>query len=148
MIEAFAPDRADQPLNVSVLPRRPGRGRAIADAQPAQTPLHDRAIGCVVVSHQECGCFLPREGLDDLPRYPFVGGVGRDGIVDEPSPAMVQNDQAIKQPEVDRRHDQQISPSNAVGMIAQEGCPTLRRRSSALDHVLRHGGLGDLDAQA
>ena len=44
--------------------------------------------------------------------------MGRYGIVDELSPAMAQNDQAIEQPEVDRRHDQQISRSNAVGMIA------------------------------
>ena len=45
----------------------------------------------------------------------------RHRMVNEPPPAVSQNDQAIEQLEADRGHDKQVRRGNPVRMVAQEG---------------------------
>jgi hypothetical protein len=52
VVEAFSPDRADESLNVSVLPRRPGRGWSVANAHGAQTLYEDRPIRGVPIPNE------------------------------------------------------------------------------------------------
>jgi hypothetical protein len=56
-------------------------------------------------------------------------------------------DQKSIQPKRDRRHHEQVHRCDAVGMVAQEGFPALRRWSPFLRHVFCHGGLPDIDAE-
>jgi hypothetical protein len=52
VVEAVAPDRADDALGVAVLPRRSSRGRSISDAHGMDPAPEDFAIGAVVVPDQ------------------------------------------------------------------------------------------------
>ena len=44
MVQAFSPDRADEPFNVSVLPGRARRSWSVPDAHGSKTPRYGMAI--------------------------------------------------------------------------------------------------------
>jgi hypothetical protein len=60
---------------------------------------------------------------------------------------MPQDQEAVQQPKGDRRDHEQIHRRDAVGMVAKEGLPTLRRRLPSPRHIFCHGGLADIDAE-
>jgi hypothetical protein len=55
MIEAFSPDRADEPLNVSVLPGRAGRGWSVADAHRPDPLPDDDTVGAISIADEVAG---------------------------------------------------------------------------------------------
>ena len=66
----------------------------------------------------------------------------------QPAAAVTQDHQTIEEFEKRSRHDEQINRSNTRRMVAQEGLPILRRRSSGPGHhVFRDGRLCDLDSE-
>ena len=52
VIEAVAPQRSNQPLNIWVLPWRPGRCWSISDPHRPNPALEDLPVGAVIVAHQ------------------------------------------------------------------------------------------------
>src|ERR1700688_3540550 len=68
VIEAFAPDRADEALDVAVLPRRARRGRMIADPHCPNAMGVGWAEGPVAVANQMAWRFIPRESVSQLPQ--------------------------------------------------------------------------------
>src|SRR6478736_586855 len=54
---------------------------------------------------------------------------------------------SMQQPTRDRRYDEQVHRSNAIGMIDKEGLPPLGGWAPSLRHVLRNGGLPEIDAE-
>src|SRR5438132_6166544 len=60
---------------------------------------------------------------------------------------MLKNQKSIQQPKRDSRNDKQIHRSDAVGVIAKKGLPSLRWRSPWPHHVLRYGRLPDIDTE-
>ena len=60
---------------------------------------------------------------------------------------MSQDQKSIQQLKRDRRNHEQVHRSDAVSVIAKKGVPTLRWWPPPLRHVLRHGGLPDIDAK-
>src|SRR6266849_4062451 len=72
--------------------------------------------------------------------------IGDSGVNDPPA-IVVQNDHHVKQSKRRARHDKHIDGSDTLGLIAQEATPGRGRRSSPSHHVLRNGGLADLDAE-
>src|SRR5258705_12204327 len=77
VVETFPSDRADQSLDVRVLPRRSGSSRLVPNAHGAQTLPEDRTIRSVPVSNKITRCTVPRERLDDLARNPLCGRICR-----------------------------------------------------------------------
>src|SRR5947208_12799911 len=75
VVETFPADRADQPLDVWVLPRRPGSGRLVPNAHGAQPLPEDRAIRSVPVPNKITRCTVPGERLGDLARNPLRGRI-------------------------------------------------------------------------
>ena len=75
VIKAFAPERADQALTVSVLPRRARSGWLIANAHGANAPFEDVAIGAVTVTDETFGRLLPAAGVRELSGDPFRSGM-------------------------------------------------------------------------
>jgi hypothetical protein len=71
MVEAFSPDRADEPLNVSNLPGRPWCRGSIPDAHCSQTPDDCIAVNCISISHHVLRSFIPREGINYLSCHPL-----------------------------------------------------------------------------
>ena len=58
-----------------------------------------------------------------------------------------QDQKPVQQSKRDRRDQEQIHRCDAVGMIAKEGLPALRRWSPSPRHVFRNRGLSDIDAE-
>src|SRR5215204_7156277 len=88
MIDALPSDRTDQPFRVSVLPRRSGRGRAIANAHGANTPKQHLAIRSIAVMDEIAWSPVPSQGLDQLPGDPFRGRMHCDPQPQNPTPVM------------------------------------------------------------
>src|SRR6266704_206997 len=77
VVETFPSDRADQSLDVRVLPRRSGRDRLVPNAHCAQTLHEDQALRSVPVPNKVTRCTVPGERLGDLARNPLRGRICR-----------------------------------------------------------------------
>src|SRR5262249_4679876 len=77
VVETFPSDRADQPLDVRVLPRRSGSGRLVPNAHSTQPLPEDRTIRSVPVPNKVTRCTVPWERLGDLARNPLRGRICR-----------------------------------------------------------------------
>ena len=86
MIEALAPDRSDQPFNMTVLPRRAWRDRPIPDAHGSQPACDRNTVGGVTIADEIAWRLVPWEGFGDLSGDPFGGRMCGHIDPDEPSP--------------------------------------------------------------
>jgi hypothetical protein len=145
MIQAFSPDRADEPFDVSVLPGRAGRSWSIADAHGSHPAGDGGAVGTIIVANDVSRCLIPGKSLSDLPGDPLGGWVGGDVGPDQTASLKVDNRQPIEKLEADGRHDKHIYGGDVRGVIAEKGLPAWRATSSY--HVLGHSRLGDVDAE-
>ena len=75
VIKTFPSDRADQPLRISVLPRRPRRDRSVANAHGPDAPDEGSAIRAVAVADQVAWRLVPAAGLGQLTGKPFRIGM-------------------------------------------------------------------------
>src|SRR6516165_2681059 len=66
MVETVAPDRADQPLHVSVLPRRARRDRSVSNAHSPNTPNEGFPIGTISVANKISRWGHPTERFGQL----------------------------------------------------------------------------------
>src|ERR1700731_3887315 len=76
VIEAFATNRANQPLHAAFLPRRARRGRMIADTHCPNAMGVGWAEGPVAVAKQVTWPFVPRKGVGYLSGNPLGGWIG------------------------------------------------------------------------
>ena len=139
MVQAFAPNRTDQPFGIRVLPGRPWSDRVVADAHRLEAASEHGTIDTIAIADEVFWRGAPRKSLSDLARDPFGRGIGRHGGPHQQATGQMDDDQAIEQAEAYGRHHEQVDGGDTVGVIAQEGLPALRRRTPALDHVLGHG---------
>ena len=51
VVEAFAPDRADQPLRIPVLPWRCGRNRLVPNAHGTEPAPHGSTVNPILISN-------------------------------------------------------------------------------------------------
>src|SRR5258708_4924150 len=72
VIEAFAPNRADETLEVAVLPRRARRGRMIADTHRSNAMGIGWTECSVTVANQMTRPFSPPENVTHLPPHPLA----------------------------------------------------------------------------
>jgi hypothetical protein len=78
MIQAFSPERADEPLDVSVLPGRSRRSWSVPNAHGSKTSHYHIAIRSISVPNEVLGCLIPGESLGDLASDPFGRRIGGD----------------------------------------------------------------------
>src|SRR5271167_3433696 len=71
MIQAIPPDRADQSLRISVLPRRSCRSRPVTNALRMKAAGENVAVDGVSVTDDVSRCRFPTKGLRDLTSDPF-----------------------------------------------------------------------------
>jgi hypothetical protein len=71
MIQAIPPDRADQSLRISVLPRRSCCGRPVANAHRTKAAGENVAVDGVSVTDDVTWCCFPAIGLRELTSDPF-----------------------------------------------------------------------------
>src|SRR6476660_7393679 len=85
VIQAFTPDRSDQPFGNAVLPRRGWCGRLVPDAHGAQSACDDAAIDPIPIADEVTRRFIPRKCLRYLTCNPFCGRICCDVDPDEVS---------------------------------------------------------------
>ena len=73
MIEAITSDRADEPLRISILPRRALRDRPIPDAHGPHAPNESGAVDAIPITDDVSRRILPAKRLSELLRNPFGG---------------------------------------------------------------------------
>ena len=78
VIEAFAPNRSDEALDLAVLPGRARRGRMIADPHCPNAMGVRWAEGPVTVAKQVTWRFVPRKDVSHLPSDPLCSRIGSD----------------------------------------------------------------------
>src|SRR5438128_1947597 len=145
MVDAFAPDRSNQPFGEAVLPRRAWGDGLVADAHGAQSVRDGSAIDAIPITDHVARRLSPRECFGDLACDPVRGRIGCD--VDPDKVSAVQPNDDIEQVEADGRNDEQVHGGDVRRVVTQEGAPALGRRSRSLDHVLRDARLSDLKAE-
>src|SRR5262249_4428434 len=128
VVETSPSDRADQPLDVGILPRRSGRSRLVPSAHRAQPLPEDGAIRSVPVPNKIARCTVPRKRLGNLAGNPLRGRVCRHPERYPQSTSVTQNHKAIEQPERYRRQHEEVDCRDTIDMIGPKGPPTLRRR--------------------
>src|SRR5215467_12649842 len=128
VVETFPSDRADQPLDVRVLPRRSGCSRLVPNAHGTQPLPEDRAIRRVSVPNKIARWTVPGKRLDDLARNPLRGRICRHPERYPQSTPVTENHKAIEQLERYRRQHEEVDCRDAIDMVGQKGPPALRRR--------------------
>src|SRR5215469_8939957 len=103
---------------MTVLPRRPGRRRTVADSHRTHTPPVCWTECPVAVADQVAWCFIPRESLGYVSGDPFGGRMSRDIKPYQSPPLMTQDHQTIEQFKKCGRHDEEVDRSNPRCMVA------------------------------
>jgi len=129
MVETFSSDRADNPLDMAILPGRSGRNRTISNAHSMGSAPEDLTIGAVIVANEKAWRRVPREGLGNLPGKPLCCRVGCDPDPKKASSADAKHNEREQALKIQRRDNQKIDRCNSIRLIAKEDFPALRRRS-------------------
>lgn len=120
MIEAFTPDRADQPFGVPVLPGRMDLRGPVANAQGPEPLAEDGAIRSIVVPHQKARCRIPGKGFGDLLGQPLRGGL-RCYLDMQDVPSVVsEHNEDVEPFEPQRGGRKHVDGRDLVGMVAQK----------------------------
>ena len=88
VVEAFASNRADQPLGIRVLPRRMRRYDCLPDLQGLRLTRKSLSIDLIAVPDQIPGRTLHCARLEQLARGPFRGRMLGDIEMYQPAPAV------------------------------------------------------------
>jgi len=91
VVEAFAPDRANEPLDLSVLPGRACRSWTIAYTHRMNAPGVRRPERTVAVTDQMTRRFAPGKGFGQLACDPFCGRIGGHGDPRQPPSGVVED---------------------------------------------------------
>ncbi|NIA71362.1 hypothetical protein HBA54_22455 [Pelagibius litoralis] len=145
VIGTFAPDGADHPFNVEILPRRSWGGENLFDSHAPKPRDKDGTIGPLSISDQILWRGLPGEGFADLLRGPIRCGVRGDAEMHDVTALVLLNDEHEQEPEGGRQYDEEIDRCQTAHMVPKECPPGLRWRLRAPGHILRDRGLTDLD---
>src|SRR6266704_4527658 len=78
---------------------------------------------------------------------PICGRVGGHIEVQDATPVMGQQQKYVKDLEPDGGHGEEVDRDELLGMVLQEGAPSLRRRFAAAHHIFADTALSDVDAQ-
>src|SRR5271154_390685 len=127
VVETFAANRADESLNVSILPGRSGCDRMVPNAHCTDPLQEGWTIRGVSIPHEISRRVVPRERLGDLARDPLRGWVCRHAKRHPKSSSVAHNDKTIQNLECDRRQDKEVDRRDAVDVIAEKRPPALRR---------------------
>src|SRR5262249_238289 len=117
VVETFPSDRADQSLDIWVLPRGSGCSRLVPNAHGTQPLPEDHAIRSVPVPNKITRCTVPRKRLGDLARNPLRGRICRHPERNPQSTPMRRITRQIEQPERYCRQHEEVDCRDAIDMI-------------------------------
>src|SRR5260370_13258735 len=127
------------------MPRRTWRDGLVTDAH--RSACRRSAVDLISIPDQVARSLIPRKCLCDLACDPFRGWMRCDVDPDKVSARQPDDDQAVEQIKTNGWNNEQVHGGDVRRVVSQEGAPSLGRRSTSLDHVLRHARLSDLEAE-
>jgi len=149
MIQALSPNRADDSLDVRILPRGLRRGTKGSDAQIGQHLGKVGSIGGVQISQQESwrGCSTA-EGDSDLARQSIVRWIRDDSEMQDLATIMGKDHEYVQNPKGKSLDSEQVAGRDLTRMVSQESRRALAATGSwPVNHVLGNGGLGKIMAE-
>ena len=147
VVQTLPADRANEPLNVSVLP---GGSDAIGRSRMpmASQALHEHwPVRGVPIPNEVSRRVVPWEGLGDLARDPLRSRVFRHAKRHPNSSSVPYDDKTIEDPERDRWEHKKVDRRDAVGMVAQKRAPALRWWPRTAAHISSDRRLSDLESE-
>ena len=147
MIQALAPDRADEPLAERVLPRALRRREHLLDPHALHAAPELLAIDLVAITQEIAWGGVVWEGVDELLRGPGGGGVLGHVEVDDAPAVVGEDDEDEEDAEASGRHGEEVDRDQVGDVVSEERPPGLRRLGLTLRHEPGDGPLGDLDAE-
>jgi hypothetical protein len=120
MIQALAPDRADEPLRERVLPRAARRRENLLDPHALHAAAKLLTIDLVAITQEIGWRGLVREGVHDLLGGPGGGGVLGHVEVDDPPAVVREHDEDEQNSEASGRHGEEID-GDQVADVVHEG---------------------------
>jgi hypothetical protein len=126
IIGALAADRADQALNMSILPRRTQRRGPVPDPHRSDAGLECNAERSVVVANEIFRCAVPWKRFGDLARQPLGRRIAGHRKPQQPPPLVPENQKCEQLLKGNRRNYKQTNRRNPFYMIAKEGLPGLQ----------------------
>src|SRR5467141_823738 len=132
VIQALAPDGADEPLREGVLPGAVRRREDFTDAHALHALPEHVTVDRVAIAEEVGRGGVVREGVHDLLGRPGSGGMLGD-IEMEDAPAVVgEHDEDEQNAQARGANSEEIDGDEVSDVIGQERAPRLRRRRAAL----------------
>jgi hypothetical protein len=147
VVQAFTPDRADEPLGERVLPRALRRRENLLDAHAFHAVPKWLPVDAVAVAEQIDRRGLVREGVHDLLGGPGRGGMLGDVEVDDTPAVVSEHDENEEDAEASGGHGKEVDGDQVLDMVGEKRPPGLRGLGAPFGHEARDGTLGDVDAE-
>ena len=147
VIEALAANRSNHPFYIGSLPRRARCRQNFANAHAAHLFTEVLAKDRIAVAQQVARELGKGEGLSQLLSGPLGGRVAANIEMQNATPVMGQHQEHVKNLETDRGHGEEIDGDQLLGMILQEGAPSLRPGLVRADHIFADAALSDVDVE-
>jgi hypothetical protein len=127
MVQALAPDRADQSLREGVLPRAVRRRQDFTDGHALEALAEHLTVDRVAVAKEVGGGGVVREGVHDLLGRPGGGGMLGDIEVEDAPPVVGEHDEDEQDAQARGGDGEEIDGDEVADVIGQERTPRLRR---------------------
>ena len=125
VIQAFSPNRSNDPFHVRRLPRRSIRDDDFLDAHVFHALAEVVTVDAVPIPHQETRRFFIRESLDDLLPRPTGGWMLGHVEVNDATAVMPKDHEAIEQAKTHGRDDEEIDGRDVADVVFEERSPRL-----------------------
>jgi len=132
VVQALSSNRADQSLDIWILPWTVRRGQDFRHAQRRDSQTDVVAVNAVPIPDEIWGWVSIGEGLYDLLRGPCRGGMLGDIEMQDFAPTMLQDEKDKQYLQGDGRHGEEIHGHRLANMVAQKGLPRLAGWSGEL----------------
>ena len=125
VVQTFPADGSDNPLDISILPRRSWRDQHLSYAHTGNAASKALAINAVSIAKDMAGCGIERKGFDYLLSRPCRRGMSGHIDMENATTIVPQNDNHIEDPKGCRRHGEEIDRGDIPKMIVQKAAPAL-----------------------
>src|SRR4029434_1102625 len=147
MVQAISPNRADQALDVRILPRALRRCEDFLHVQRRNPQSNLVAVDSIPIANDIRRRIPLGKSLDDLLGGPGCRGMLSDIEMQHLATTMFQYDKHEQYLHRERRHSKEVDRYHLTDMIVQESLPGLVRRSAELSQNAGDGALGGGDAE-
>src|SRR3990172_10174415 len=117
MVETFAAEGADEPVDVWILPGRAGRDEDLLDAHASHAAAEAFLIDAVPIPQQVARTLVVREGFDNLLGRPGGCGVRRHVEVDGPAPGVAEDEATGEDAKPRRGHPEEVDGGDLATVI-------------------------------